>query len=82
MKTRTFLPSSSNLKPTRSAFFVAGFVALACAWAAAGALSSRAEDVQATGSPLTFLLIGVFVVGLTAEGTVRDLAADPIGVAA
>ncbi|MGB5953693.1 MAG: ABC transporter permease, partial [Ornithinimicrobium sp.] len=38
-------------------FFVAGFVALACMWAAAGALASRVEDLQSTTLPLTLSLV-------------------------
>ena len=33
-------------------FFLAGFVALACLWAVAGALASRTEDLQSTTTPL------------------------------
>ncbi len=55
------------------AFFLAGFIALACAWAAAGALASRNEDVQSTGAPLTFLLVAVFLLGLSATGTLREV---------
>ena len=45
-------------------FFLLGFLSLACIWAAAGALASRIEDVQATSMPLTFVLVSVFVVGI------------------
>jgi len=38
-------------------FFVLGFSMLSCVWAAAGALSSRQEDLQATTLPLQFLLM-------------------------
>lgn len=38
------------------AFFVLGFGMLACVWAAAGALSARQEDLQATTAPLQILI--------------------------
>lgn len=50
------------------AFFVAGFVALACLWAVAGALASRTEDVQATGTPLMVLIMGIFFGSLMLDG--------------
>lgn len=37
-------------------FFVLGFTMLACLWAAAGALSARQEDLQATTTPMQVLL--------------------------
>jgi ABC-2 type transport system permease protein len=49
-------------------FFLFGFLALACIWAAAGALASRSEDVQSTSMPLTMVLVGVFVVGINLNG--------------
>ena len=52
-------------------FFLLGFLALACIWAAAGALASRIEDVQATSMPLTFVLVTVFVVGINLDGAAR-----------
>jgi ABC-2 type transport system permease protein len=50
-------------------FFLAGFVALACLWAVAGALASRNEDVQATSTPLTMVTFAVFLGGIALEGT-------------
>jgi ABC-2 type transport system permease protein len=50
------------------AFFAAGFVALACLWAVAGALASRTEDVQATGTPLMVLIMGIFFGALMLDG--------------
>lgn len=55
-------------------FFLAGFVALACMWAVAGALASRSEDLQSTTTPLTMTLVMAFVVGLSAEGTAKVVA--------
>ncbi|MGB3827882.1 MAG: ABC transporter permease [Ornithinimicrobium sp.] len=52
-------------------FFVAGFVALACMWAAAGALASRVEDLQSTTLPLTLSLVLMIVVALNLEGAAR-----------
>ena len=37
-------------------FFVLGFTMLACLWAAAGSLSARQEDLQATTTPLQALI--------------------------
>ncbi len=54
-------------------FFVAGFVALACMWAAAGAMASRVEDLQSTTMPLTLSLIIIFVVALSIEGFARQI---------
>ncbi|WP_298888603.1 ABC transporter permease [uncultured Serinicoccus sp.] len=49
-------------------FFLVGFLALACVWAAAGALASRTEDLQQTTMPLTMVLVVLFVIGLYLEG--------------
>ena len=49
-------------------FFVAGFIALACLWAVAGSLASRTEDLQATTTPLTVAIMGVFFAGLFLDG--------------
>ncbi|MFX0537572.1 ABC transporter permease [Ornithinimicrobium sp. Y1847] len=54
-------------------FFVLGFLALACIWAAAGSLASRNEDLQATTMPLTMVLVLIFVVGLQLQGTWREI---------
>lgn len=50
-------------------FFVLGFLALACIWAAAGALASRTEDLQQTTMPLIMVLVVALVLGLNLEGT-------------
>lgn len=55
-------------------FFVFGFLALACIWAAAGALASRVEDLQSTTMPLTMLLVLAFIVGINLQGAARDIA--------
>ena len=41
-------------------FFALGFALLSCLWAAAGAMASRSEDLQATTAPLQVLLIAPF----------------------
>ncbi|WP_278235665.1 ABC transporter permease [Isoptericola sp. AK164] len=50
-------------------FFAVGFLALAALYAVAGALASRAEDLQYTATPMTFLVMGVYFVTFTASGT-------------
>lgn len=52
-------------------FFILGFLALACIWAAAGAMASRSEDLQATTMPLTMALVLIFIVGLTFDGAAQ-----------
>jgi len=42
-------------------FFALGFVMLSCAWAAAGALAARQEDLQSTTVPLQMLLFAPFL---------------------
>lgn len=42
-------------------FFVLGFLMLACLWAAAGAVASRAEDLQTTTLPLQLLVTAPFL---------------------
>jgi len=55
-------------------FFLVGFVFIACWWAVAGALASRAEDLQSTAAPLNFLMLGVFLGAFLFEGTVQTVA--------
>lgn len=52
-------------------FFILGFLALACIWAAAGAMASRSEDLQSTTMPLTMGLVVIFIVGLSLDGAAR-----------
>ncbi|MDO8147856.1 ABC transporter permease [Isoptericola sp. b515] len=49
-------------------FFTVGFLALAALYAVAGALASRAEDLQYTATPMTFLVMGVYFVTFSASG--------------
>ena len=55
-------------------FFVLGFLALACVWAAAGALASRTEDLQSTTMPVTMLLVVAFLGAINLEGVWREVA--------
>jgi ABC-2 type transport system permease protein len=55
-------------------FFLLGFLALACVWAAAGALASRTEDLQATTLPLTMVLVAFLLLGINLEGVWRTVA--------
>ncbi|WP_316667821.1 ABC transporter permease [uncultured Propionibacterium sp.] len=55
------------------AFFLVGFGALACLWAAAGALAGSQEDLQHTAQPLTWLLMIVYVTGFAVHGTVQTV---------
>ncbi len=56
------------------AFFVVGFCFIACWWAVAGALASRAEDLQATATPLSFLMMAVFLTAFLLDGTALTVA--------
>lgn len=64
----SFVPAISGPVAWFLAFFLAGFVALACLWAVAGSLASRTEDLQATSTPLTMLMLGMFFGGLSLDG--------------
>ncbi|RIK14191.1 MAG: ABC transporter permease [Acidobacteria bacterium] len=54
-------------------FFVFGFLALACVWAAAGALASRTEDLQSTTMPLTMVLVVALIGAINLEGVARQV---------
>lgn len=64
-----YLPGLSGPMVWFIVFFLVGFVLLACLWAVAGALASRLEDIQSTGSPLTFLVLAVFFGAALLSGT-------------
>lgn len=68
-----YLPTVSGPVGWFLAFFLAGFVALACLWAVCGSLVDRVEDLQATSTPLIMTLVVTFVAGLTAEGRVQEV---------
>ena len=68
------LPAMAGAAGWYLALFVIGFVALACLFAVAGALATRAEDVQSTSSPvLTLIMIATFG-GLFVSGTWQVVA--------
>jgi ABC-2 type transport system permease protein len=70
----SFLPGMTGAVLWYVPFFVAGFLALACIWAAAGALASRVEDLQATTMPVTLFLAVIFLVSINLEGAVQQVA--------
>jgi ABC-2 type transport system permease protein len=68
------VPSLSGSVAWFGVFFLAGFVALSCMWAVAGALASRSEDLQSTASPVTMLVVAVFFGGLSLHGSYQVIA--------
>ena len=50
------------------AWFVLGFALYSCLFAVGGAIASRAEELQSTTTPLTFLAMGSFFAAVTAGG--------------
>jgi ABC-2 type transport system permease protein len=70
----SMVPSLSGPSLWFIAFFAAGFIALSCLWAVAGALASRTEDLQNTASPLTMLLVVVFIGALSVDGKAEVIA--------
>ncbi len=52
-------------------FYLVGFVTLACVWAVAGALATRSEDVQSTSTPISMVIIAVFIAGISVQGTAQ-----------
>lgn len=50
------------------AFFLVGFLSLACLWAVAGSLSTRSEDLQQTATPMTMVLMVGFFASFMAKG--------------
>lgn len=75
----TFTPLSDLLPQFAGAagwflvFFLAGFLALACIWAAAGALGTRSEDLNQTSTPLMWVIMATYVAAFVATGTTRDI---------
>lgn len=70
----SFIPAISGPVVWFLVFFAAGFVALACLWAVAGALASRTEDLQSTTTPLTFIVMGIFFSSFLLDGTAKVVA--------
>lgn len=54
-------------------FFLVGFAALSCLWAATGAMATRVQDLNNTTMPLMLILTGVYFAGLVARGTVATV---------
>ncbi|WP_116111881.1 ABC transporter permease [Austwickia chelonae] len=70
----SLLPAMSNGLIWYVVFFLAGFLALGCLWAAAGAMSTRTEDLQQTMTPLTMFLAAAFFGALFVTGTWAKVA--------
>jgi ABC-2 type transport system permease protein len=49
-------------------WFVLGFALYSCLFAMAGAIASRAEELQSTTTPLTFVIMGSFFAAVTTGG--------------
>lgn len=81
--TGTDLPSGSALTVASLVlWFVLGYALYSCAYAAAGSLVSRLEEVNNTTFPVTFLLVlayvgSIFVGGAPDSGVARFLALFP-----
>ena len=71
---KSYVPALSGPTAWFIGFFLAGFIALACLWAVAGSLASRTEDLQATSTPLTMLMLVMFFGGLSLDGRAQVIA--------
>lgn len=69
----TFIPGLTGDLVWFLAFFLVGFLALSCLWAVAGALASRNEDLQSTATPVTMLLLAVFLGSAFLEGRAETI---------
>lgn len=67
----TFVPALSESAGWYIAFFLAGFLALACVWAGTGAMASRQEDIGNTTMPLMMILMVAYFAAFMAEGVWR-----------
>ena len=67
---KSYLPSVGAGVGWFLAFFLVGFLVIACAWAVAGALASRTEDLQQTAMPLTMLMMAMWFSVFLAKGAV------------
>ena len=56
-------------------YFILGYLLYACAFAAAGAIVSRQEDVNTATAPLSLLLVAGYLASFTAIGTPDSTAA-------
>ncbi|GAA1397661.1 ABC transporter permease [Luteococcus peritonei] len=65
---KAFLPELVQASGWYLLLFLASFMALACVWAAAGAMATRNEDLQQTSSPLIYLLMIAYGAGFMASG--------------
>lgn len=54
-------------------FFLVGFASLACLWAAAGSMATRVQDLSQTTTPLTMIVMVVYMLGLFAGGTMAQV---------
>ncbi|PKH43432.1 ABC-2 type transport system permease protein [Nocardioides alpinus] len=71
---KSYVPALTGPTAWFIGFFLAGFIALACLWAVAGSLASRTEDLQATSTPLTMLMLAMFFGGLSLDGRSQVIA--------
>ncbi len=71
---KSYVPALTGPTAWFIGFFLAGFIALACLWAVAGSLASRTEDLQATSTPLTMLMLAMFFGGLSLDGRAQVIA--------
>jgi len=69
-----YLPSISGALGWFLVFFLVGFLFIACWFAVAGALASRQEDLQSTGSTMTFLMLAVWFSAFLFHGTALTIA--------
>lgn len=69
-----YLPSISGALGWFLAFFLVGFLFVACWFAVAGALASRQEDLQSTASSLTFLMLAVWFSAFLFHGAALTVA--------
>ena len=61
-------PETASVAIQVVAWFVLGFALYSCLFAVGGAIASRAEELQSTTTPLTFLAMGSFFAAVTAGG--------------
>ena len=69
----TFVPALGEAAGWYVAFFLAGFLALACVWAGTGAMASRQEDIGNTTMPLMMGLMVAYFAAFMAEGVWRTV---------